>query len=93
VHQQISAVGNQVAAMPSLHAGLAIFVACWGILRLGSAWRWLLLLYPGAMTFMLVYYAEHYVLDVLAGYAIVAVVMLGWGWWERQGRSRPRQEA
>jgi hypothetical protein len=85
-HQQISAVGNQVAAMPSLHAALALFVAVYGIGRLRGRRRWWLLLYPAAMSFMLVYYAEHYVVDLLAGYAAVAVVMWGWSWWERRAR-------
>lgn len=82
-HQSVSTVGNQVAAMPSLHAGLAILVAWWGIHRLRSGWRWLLVLYPASMTFMLVYYAEHYVVDAIAGGLLVALVMLGWGAWER----------
>lgn len=83
VHDHFSAVGNQVAAMPSLHAALAIFVAWYGIRRLRAGWRWLLLLYPLAMSFMLVYYAEHYVVDVVAGAAAVAVVVAGSAWWER----------
>jgi len=83
-HQRLSAVGNQVAAMPSLHAALALFVAVYGITRLQRRWRWLLLLYPAAMSFMLVYYAEHYVVDLLAGYAAVGLVMWGWSWWERR---------
>ena len=82
--QKLSAVGNQVAAMPSLHTALALFVALFAISRLSSRRRWLLLLYPAAMSFLLVYYAEHYVLDVLAGYAIVGIVMTGWAWWERR---------
>ena len=86
--QRLSAIGNQVAAMPSLHAALALFVAVYGITRLRSAWRWLLLLYPAAMAFLLVYYAEHYVLDILAGYAVVAVVMAGWAMWDRRTERR-----
>ncbi len=81
-HQSVSAVGNQVAAMPSLHAGLAILVAWWGVSHLRSQWRWLLLLYPTAMSFMLVYYAEHYVVDAIAGGLLVAGVMTGWALWE-----------
>jgi hypothetical protein len=81
--QRLSAVGNQVAAMPSLHTALALFVAVYLILRIQSRWRWWLLAYPAAMSFLLVYYAEHYVLDILAGYAVVAIVMAGWAWWER----------
>jgi hypothetical protein len=88
-HQQFSAVGNQVAAMPSLHAAIALLVAVYLIGRLRSDWRWLLLLYPLAMSFMLVYYAEHYVVDLIAGWIAVAVVWWGWALWER--RSAPDQ--
>jgi hypothetical protein len=88
-HQDISAVGNQVAAMPSLHAGLAILIAWWGFGRLRGAKRWLLVSYPVAMVFALVYYAEHYVVDAIAGGLLVAVVMVGWSWWER--RHPPRR--
>jgi PAP2 superfamily protein len=89
--QRVSAVGNQVAAMPSLHTALALFVAVWAIMRLRSRLRWLLLVYPAAMSFLLVYYAEHYVLDVLAGYATVALVMAGWAWWDRRTGARLEQ--
>ena len=41
------------------------------------------------MGFMLVYYAEHYVVDILAGWAAVAVVMVGASWWESR-RAGPR---
>jgi hypothetical protein len=85
-HQKLSAVGNPVAAMPSLHAGVALFVACWGIATLRGRWRWLLLLYPLAMSFMLVYYAEHYVVDIVAGFAACGVVLTGWASWERRAR-------
>jgi hypothetical protein len=88
-HQQFSAVGNQVAAMPSLHAAIALLVAVYLISRLRSRWRWLVLLYPLAMSFMLVYYAEHYVVDLVAGGLAVAVVWWGWAIWDR--RSAPAQ--
>ncbi|MDN5852986.1 MAG: phosphatase PAP2 family protein [Actinomycetia bacterium] len=83
-HLALANIGNPVAAMPSLHAGLATLVALYGVLRLRSAWRWALLLYPAAMSFMLVYYAEHYVLDILAGYLLAGVVLAGCAWWERR---------
>ncbi len=82
-HQKVSAVGNPVAAMPSLHAGIALFVAMYGISRLRGGWRWLLLLYPSTMSFMLVYYAEHYVVDILAGFAATGLVLWGCALWER----------
>jgi hypothetical protein len=83
-HRKLSALGNPVAAMPSLHAGIAMFVAVYGMTRLRSRWRWALLLYPLIMSFALVYYAEHYVVDIVAGYAAAGVVLLACTWWERR---------
>ena len=82
--QNVSAIGNQVAAMPSLHSALAIFIAWWVIARFRSPWRWSVLLYPASMLFSLVYYAEHYVVDEIAGGLLVIVVMAGWAWWDRR---------
>ena len=78
--------------MPSLHAGLSILVATYLITRLRSPWRWLMVLYPVAMSFMLVYYAEHYVIDIIAGGVCVVVVMAGWTTWERRRRQRADQQ-
>lgn len=83
-HHQLAAVGNPVAAMPSLHAGIAMLVAVYAVARLRSRWRWLLLAYPLAMGFALVYLGEHYVVDVLAGWAFAIAVHLGVGVWERR---------
>ncbi len=82
-HHKLSAVGNPVAAMPSLHTAIAVFVAVYAITRLRSRWRWLLLLYPLAMSFMLVYYAEHYVIDIVAGFVAAGLVLWGCQVWER----------
>lgn len=87
-HVVLAKVGNPVAAMPSLHAGLAMLIALYALVKLRSAWRWLLLIYPLLMAFALVYYAEHYVIDIVAGWALAAGVMLGCRWWEH--RSVPR---
>jgi hypothetical protein len=87
-HVVLAKVGNPVAAMPSLHGGIAMLIALYGITRLRSAWRWLLLLYPLLMGLALVYYAEHYVIDILAGWALAAVVMLGCALWERRHPAR-----
>jgi membrane-associated phospholipid phosphatase len=86
----LQGVGNPVAAMPSLHAGIAFLVAMYGIWRLRTPLRFLLVLYPLAMSFALVYYAEHYVVDVLAGALLAALVMVGCGLWER---NRARAES
>jgi hypothetical protein len=77
-------LSNKVAAMPSLHAAVACFVAAYGIWRLRSALRWVLVLYPLAMGTALVYDGEHYVVDVLAGFALTALVMAGCRSWERR---------
>src|SRR5581483_5230385 len=70
---------NRVAAMPSLHAAEALLISMylWG----RSRWaRPLLVLYPLAMAWALVYSAEHYVIDCVVGwiYAIVAFGAVTW---------------
>ncbi|WP_205473976.1 phosphatase PAP2 family protein [Nocardioides sp. SYSU D00038] len=82
-------VGNPVAAMPSLHAGISYLIAMYAIWRLTTPLRWLLALYPLAMSTALVYYAEHYVIDIVAGALLAAVVMAGCRIWEeRRVRTR-----
>lgn len=67
---------NPVAAMPSLHAGVAMLIALqlWPVarpvMRLGLAG------YAVAMGLVLVYTGEHYVVDVLAGWALAALATL-----------------
>ncbi|WP_182376865.1 phosphatase PAP2 family protein [Nocardioides sp. WS12] len=85
--QDLSSIGNQVAAMPSLHSALAIFIAWWVVTHFRTPWRWTVLLYPASMLFALVYYAEHYVVDEIAGALLVVVVMAGWSWWDRRRRA------
>jgi membrane-associated phospholipid phosphatase len=81
-------VGNDVAAMPSLHAGTALLVALFGVRRLTYPARWLLLAYPLTMGAGLVYLGEHYVVDVLAGFALAVVVSWGCEVVERRRRRR-----
>lgn len=83
-HVVLAKVGNPVAAMPSLHGGIAMLIALYGVTRLSGRWRWILLVYPLLMGFALVYNAEHYVIDLVAGYVMAGAVMLGCTWWEQR---------
>ncbi len=85
----LQGVGNPVAAMPSLHAGMSVLIATYGVHRLRSAWRWLLVVYPVSMSTALVYYAEHYVVDILAGVLLAWLVLAGASAWERSRRAVP----
>jgi membrane-associated phospholipid phosphatase len=69
-------IENQVAAVPSMHAAIPMLIC----LFLWSRWRRgrvLLATYPLVMGLTLVYVGEHYVFDVLAGWALAAVIHLG----------------
>jgi len=67
---------NLVAAIPSLHAALAAAVAAFLWSRVSRKWRPLLVAYVLVMAFTLVYTAEHYVIDILLGWALAALVLL-----------------
>jgi hypothetical protein len=74
---------NPYAAIPSLHSAQALLiVAClWPLV-----WKWVrpfLFIYPVAMTFALVYSGEHYFVDVLIGWFIVAGFLVA-GFWLRE---------
>ena len=70
---------NKTAAMPSLHGAVALLVVVFFFPQIRRwAVRGLLLLYPLVMCISLVYLAEHYVIDVLAGWAIVGLSFLMW---------------
>lgn len=73
---------NLVAAIPSLHAALTAMVAIFLWRRVGRWWRPLLVAYPLIMAFTLVYAAEHYVFDILLGWALAVIVLLGFGRFE-----------
>ncbi len=65
---------NLVAAIPSLHAGLSAAIAIFLWRRVQRRWQPLLVAYPLIMAFTLVYSAEHYVIDVLLGWALALIV-------------------
>jgi hypothetical protein len=68
---------NNVAAMPSLHAGYSMLITLY-LWPFAPRWaRVLLVLYPLAMMFALVYSAEHYVIDCLVGWLYAAIAYAG----------------
>ncbi|QLQ40515.2 phosphatase PAP2 family protein [Micromonospora robiginosa] len=79
---------NPVAAMPSLHTAFALLAVVFFLPSLRRRWWPLLLCYPLAMTFTLVYSGEHWVIDVLVGWLYVGVVFVVMGaaerWWSRR---------
>ena len=87
---------NPVAAMPSLHTAYALMAVVFFLPMVRRRWWPVLLAYPLAMTFTLVYSGEHYVADVLVGWLYVAitftVVGLAERWWAGFGERRNSQE-
>jgi membrane-associated phospholipid phosphatase len=67
---------NPVAAMPSLHTAYALMAVAFFLPVVRKRWWPLLLAYPLAMTFTLVYSGEHYVIDVLVGWLYVGITFL-----------------
>ena len=72
---------NLVAAIPSSACGLTLAIAAFLWSRCHRRWRPLLVAYVLVMAFTLVYTAEHYVVDILLG------------WAARGGRHGPDQSA
>jgi membrane-associated phospholipid phosphatase len=72
--------GNDVAAVPSLHAAYTMLIALFLWPRVGKRWRPLLVAYPVCMGLSLVYLGEHYLIDILLGwvYAAAAVYLVEW---------------
>jgi hypothetical protein len=79
---------NLVAAIPSLHAALTAMISIFLWRRVRRGWRPVLVAYPLAMAFALVYSAEHFVVDILLGWGLAATVSLVFGlldsWWSRR---------
>jgi membrane protein implicated in regulation of membrane protease activity len=83
---------NLVAAIPSLHAALTAMISIFLWRRIKRGWRPLLVAYPLAMAFVLVYSAEHFVVDILLGWALAvavsALLALVDSWWSRRRASK-----
>jgi hypothetical protein len=88
---------NPVAAMPSLHSAFALMVAVFFLPLVRRRWWPLLLCYPLAMTFTLVYTGEHYLADVFVGWAYVGITFAVVGGaerlWHRYRRTSDRVDA
>lgn len=69
-----SAYANPVAAVPSLHGAYTLLVVIF-LWRYAGRARPLVAAYPAAMAFALVYTAEHYLVDVLLGFAYTVVAV------------------
>jgi membrane-associated phospholipid phosphatase len=79
---------NLVAAMPSLHTAYAMMAVAFFLPAVRRRWWPLLLAYPLAMTFTLVYSGEHWVIDVLIGWVYVGATFVAVAWFERWWRAR-----
>ena len=79
-----------VAAVPSLHAGGTMLFVLFMWRRVRVWWRAVLVAYVLAMAVSLVYAAEHYAADILAGWLLAALVMWGFARLEsRRSRAAP----
>ncbi len=84
---------NQVAAVPSLHAAITGLITVFFWRRVRRRWRPLLAGYSLAMAFALVYSAEHYVFDILVGWVVTAIVVIGFARWDRGRQARAAARA
>lgn len=76
---------NEVAAMPSLHCAFSLLVVVFFLPQVRRWWlRAALLSFPVGMALSAVYLGEHYVVDVLAGWATVGVAFAIWNRIERR---------
>ena len=70
------ALTNQYAAMPSMHAGWSLWCG-FILLRLGTQWwaKVLGMLYPATTILVILATANHYVVDAVAGCALIATAL------------------
>lgn len=73
--EQVSAVANQHAAMPSVHFMWAALVAYGVVVALRSPWRWLAVAHPAVTLIAIVATANHYWLDAAVGAALVVMAV------------------
>jgi hypothetical protein len=81
-------LGNRLAAVPSMHAAISLFIACF-FWRGARPWvRAALVVYVLAMAFTLVYSGEHYVFDIVIGWLYTAVTIVSVAMYRRYRRPR-----
>jgi len=73
--QQGTEWGNDVAAVPSLHAAYTMLICLFLWPRVNRRWRPLLAAYPIGMGLSLIYLGEHYLIDILLGWAYAGVAV------------------
>ena len=83
-------IPGQLLAMPSLHVGWSVLIA-WTVLRLGrSPWKWLVLLHPALMAYVVVVTANHWWLDGIVSIGLLALaVPMSYGLLTVASRLRP----
>ncbi len=72
--RRLAGLANQFAAMPSLHCAWALWCG-WCVARFARH-RWvrtLAVIYPGTTAFVVMATANHYVLDVVAGWVVLGL--------------------
>ncbi|MET0275504.1 MAG: phosphatase PAP2 family protein [Acidimicrobiia bacterium] len=83
----VNKISNQFAAMPSVHCAWAMWCACALVPRLRRRWAKLLAaLYPVATVTAIVVSANHYLLDAVAGFTVLALGYLTARAFTRAGR-------
>jgi membrane-associated phospholipid phosphatase len=90
----IRAFYNPVAAMPSLHVGMAPVVA-WALIKL-TPWLWtkaLGIAYPLLVAVSIVVTGNHFILDIAGGLAVVLPAAAISAWLVRQPRPEPSRVA
>ena len=67
-------LANPYAALPSLHAAYSFLLALFVYSLIGKGrWRLAVFTYPALMAFTLIYGGEHFVVDILAGWALAMI--------------------
>jgi hypothetical protein len=85
----IHSLGNQYAAMPSLHAADALIVGYCVAVSCRSLWaKALWAIWPLWVWFCVVATANHYIVDVVAGITVAVISLFVTGWASKLSRNR-----